>query len=187
MKKLVTICAVVLMVLAVSGVAQATMQTYSIVDYPSYEIDLNTGLTDSISGTIMADPTTGNIESATFTLTDGYGTQYTIASWNYISNGGMYGLTATVSPSDITLTTGRGPLIFDGTTSSGNNVSMIWNPSGDQYQGVVTSSDYSVQYLQFVGNADFHSPSFPLVVATIPEPATICLLGLGGLLLRRRK
>lgn len=62
MKKLITICAVVTMILVLSGVAQASMVTYYIVDYPAYQSDtkyLPSVYTDHVSGTIIADPVTG--------------------------------------------------------------------------------------------------------------------------------
>jgi hypothetical protein len=78
MKKLITICAVLGMVLTVSGVAQAALQSYSIVDYPAWQLDTMTSLTDHVSGTIIADPTTGIIASASFTITGAI--SYTVAS-----------------------------------------------------------------------------------------------------------
>ncbi|MGA2915708.1 MAG: hypothetical protein ABSE89_06750 [Sedimentisphaerales bacterium] len=197
MKKLVTICAVLTMVLAVSGVVQATMLTYAIVDHPAYQIDVHTGFVDSVSGTIIADPTTGIIDSASFTITGQTGS-YTVA--NAIIDNPYY---IHITPTQIYLTSSNpsnpynyGSLGLRNRTDGGYpNVGVYWYLLGEgdnlswptlhysEYNGwyKLGKKDVIADFGEALGDS-------PWVVATVvPEPATICLLAFGAISLLRKK
>jgi hypothetical protein len=160
-------------------VPSATIQTYSIVDYPVSQIDTVTGLTDHISGTITADPTTGVIYSASFTITGA--TSYTVAS------AAIDPYFVHITPTQITLTQtnpsnplGYGNLRLSGSTgvSGANNSAVVqWYVPGDpwvvgsypypSYMGTVGSKGSGPLFAGGLGNS-------PWVVATAtnycPEP-----------------
>ena len=86
------------------------------------------------------------------------------------------------------------PVNLLGSIGSGITESDFGGSAGwiTQSTGLLTRIDPSLQ-LQVIGDSGFlDHKSYSnyldnVVVTTIPEPATIALLGLGGLLLRRRK
>jgi hypothetical protein len=197
MKKLVTMCLVFGIVLAVSGVAQAAIQTYAIVDHPTHQIDYVTGFVDSVSGTIMADPTTGVISSASFTITGQTGS-YTVSN-AIIDNPYNVYITAT----QIYLSTSNpsggynnnGYLGFRNRTDGlYPNAGVYWQLLGDPHNPQFPDVPYSMyngwyKTSKTGGPADFGTAldGSTWVVATVtPEPMTLSLLGLGGLMLRRR-
>ncbi len=188
-----------LLLLAVGPAAQAAMQTYSIVDYPAYQLDTMTGLSDDVSGTITADPMTGVISSASFTITGGTNS-YTVVS-------------ATIAPyyvhvtsTQITLTQTNpsnsynyGDLRLSGSTgaSAPNNSAVLewytpgnpWVPGSNNFPGY-TGTVGSKGSGPLFASADGLGTVYPWVVATVvPEPTTIAILGAGlaGLLLRKRR
>jgi len=194
MRKIVFIVAL----LAAAAVAQAAMQTYSIVDYPAYQLDTITGLTDHVSGTIVADPATGVIVSATFTLTGA--SSYTVAS-AVIDPYFVH-----ISPTQITLSRinpsnpmGYGNLRLSGATQvSGFNAALQWYAPGDplvpgsmnyaSYMGqVYLSKNHPVDF----GTAGGLGDSYPWVIANVvPEPSSLIGLAAGLITLaglRRRR
>ncbi len=182
MKKLITICAVVIMMLAVSGVTQAAMKTYSIVDYPAWQLDIMTHLTDHVSGTITADPMTGVIDSASasFTIT-GATSSYTVASATITAP--YY---VVVTPTEIYLPSAapEGFLRLSGSTgvSGVNSSAILWwyTPANPWVVGTMDWASYSGQVGSHGSGPYFASapydPSvefkyYPYVVATVvPEP-----------------
>jgi hypothetical protein len=192
MKKIIVICAVIGLMLAVSGVTQAAMQTYSIVDYPACQIDTATGNTIHVSGTIMADPTTNVLDSASFTIscgTDSY-TASDVEVNPYINSNSIYAFS--VTPTQIVLNETYGCIYLKG-VNGGYTESLQWYIPPDPW----TPTFYPYRgYMGFEGAGHGSGLGFggdigtvyPWVVATVvPEPTTICLLGLGALSLIRRK
>ncbi len=175
MKRL-TVAVAAIALLAIGWAAQATTQTYSIVDYPAYQLDGQTGLTDDVSGTITADPTTGVISSASFTITGG-AQSYTVASATidpyYVH----------ITPTQITLTQtnpsnyyGFGDLRLSGSTGlsdPNSSAALEWYTPGNPW--VPGSYNYA-GYMGTVGSkgsgplfaaADGLGNVYPWVVATV--------------------
>jgi hypothetical protein len=200
MKRLITICAAVVTILAISGVAQANITTYSIVDYPAWQLDTVTHLTDHVSGTIIADPTTGVISSASFTIT-GATSSYTVASATIAAP--YY---VVVTPTEIYLpsATPEGFLRLSGSTgvSGVNSSAILWwyTPANPWVVGTMDWASYSGQVGShgsgpYFASAPYtpsvHFEPYSYVVATaIPVPGAILLgsigVGLVGWLRRRR-
>ena len=187
-------------VLFAAGMAQATSQSYSIVNYPGSEWDyFGTNLQDMISGTIIADPSLPdgeNILSATFTLSQpSTGKSYTSSYANTTIVYNPFGLNAHVTSSAITVSDG---LYFPDTawtdgamfeldgidTATGYHMEMHWNQAGPQYSGVVLRYDPFTQFLSFgygtanpinttPDNADIENQVSTWVVATTGDLAPV--------------
>lgn len=189
-----SVCAV-LGILAVTVGAGAANLTYSIVDYPAFQIDIGTGLVDYVSGIIMADPITNTIASATFTIT-GNGNSFTVASATINS-----AINVVISPTEIILSSAApdGYLDLRGSTGAGapnNMADLQWYTPANPW--VVGTMDWA-GYMGTVGSkgsgplfaAGGMAPEFTYyrwVVATVvPEPATMVLLAIGALAITSRK
>jgi hypothetical protein len=182
------IAVLIVAMMAYASNAWAEILTYAIVDYPAYQVDTVTGLTDHVSGTITADPTTGLIVSASFTIT---GTaSYTVASATINA-----AVNVSVSPTEITLTSASPDGFLDlkgstGVSGANSTADLQWYTPANPW--VVGTMDWA-GYMGTVGSKGsgplFASgqvaPEFtyyPWVVATVvPEPGTLVLLCMGGL------
>jgi hypothetical protein len=182
------IAVLIVAVMASASNAWASIITYAIVDYPTYQVDTVTGLVDHVSGTITADPTTGALLSASFTITGA--TSYTVASATINAS-----VNVSVTPTEIILTQAApyGFLDLKGSTGvSGANstADLQWYTPANPW--VVGTMDWA-GYMGTVGSKGsgplFASgqvaPEFtfyPWVVATVvPEPGALALLSLAGL------
>jgi hypothetical protein len=194
MRKLVL--AFVALLVALVGFAapvSAGPVTYSIVNYPAFQTDKYSGFVDSISGTIIADPTTGDIYSASFTITGQTGS-YTVS--NALVDPDYY---VHITPTQIYLTSTDNPsnpyeygyLGLRNRTDGGYpNVGVYWYLLGadDQlewptFHYSAYNGWYSPAKKSFV--ADFGTPlgGSPWVVATaVPDGGTTVAL-LGGVLI----
>lgn len=198
------LAAVVVILLATCSMAQSAALTYSIVDYPLYQPDSNVaGRTDHVSGTIVADPTTGVISSATFTITGA--ASYTVAAAT------IDPYFVTITPTQILVTPynpsnplGYGNLRLSGSPAVGISAVLQWYTPGDPwiagsnnwagYMGTVYQG--KTRYAEFSSDHDatpFTNPTGSrdtMIVATVvPEPSSLLALagGLGSLLILRRR
>ena len=212
MKKLVTVLAVVvtMLALATSGAAAAVVTWHD-----SWGISSNkaySSLVASDSGAIVWAPEASNIGSDTLTNGTASATFTNTSSGFSISgSGGSADYLEAIRYFTISGLTGSETLTgtFDFSLPNvvlGGGI-VKWNP--DLYGGVWDSSSYftSVPATVQLSNGTYHvsmsagadptvapSGSIPslgnggtFATFTIPEPATMLLLGLGGLLLRKRR
>jgi hypothetical protein len=167
---------------------ESANKTYSIVDYPDYQIDTVVSGVDHVSGTIIANPTTGVISSASFTITGA--TSYTVASatidpyYVHISPTQI-----TVDQTNPTNPLGYGNLRLSGSTGDSRfNLAVLqWYVPGNPwmagsfpypaYKGTVFNNnapkgtkDYASDFASATVGTDY-----PWVVATVvvPVPVTI--------------
>jgi hypothetical protein len=191
MKKLVTIFAVVTMTLILSGAAQATPIQASILTFTLVESGSN--VVGTVSGTLNTVALTmGNNSSNTAMLCASVGAiivgpdQYQRGWTGFASTTSSFGTSSflpantatgdTVGLSFANKALYVSPSYVSGSVLSGN---ATWN--GNTFASLgITPGTYTMTYN---GGAD----SVVLQVGAIPEPATIAILGLGGLLLRRKK
>jgi hypothetical protein len=190
MKKLITICAVVVMVLAVSLPALATTvalvpSTLNVAQGSPVTVSVN--MSDSPGFTMTAISAVILYDPAVFTYVD------PVAQGAFLTHGwapmGAAGTPGELRVAAIDWTDYNGELLAAGagtlftftllanTDAPPGLSALSW---GDAGNGV--GFDY--------GDADFQDiilPSFGASINVTPEPATICLLGLGALSLIRRK
>jgi hypothetical protein len=207
MKRLALGVAVLAMVLVGFAVPVSagpiTTITYSIRDYPSYQTDIVTGLTDHVSGTIVADVDlslgVGVISSASFTLTNAGGTSYTVSSATITTPYYLHftDTEITLTPTNPSNSLNYGSLHLTGLTDVGGYSAILdWYTPGQQwyagsnnwagYSGSVYlgSKTYGVNFASDHDATAFtqgtvHGSYDSIVVATaVPDPGgTLTLLG----------
>jgi hypothetical protein len=189
--------------------AWAVALTYAIVDYPIHQTDINTGLTDHVSGTITADPTQpigSQLLSATLTVQASNGTNYVGTNVSFMTNARV-----TITDTQILITEPTVPVPtaddgsggFLGLTgnfggSTNNYVSVQWmsevRAGGGAYamgylgnasvgHGATYASwgDPALSYTYTTPTAGGGLMSaYPVVIAEVPEPSTLVLLGIGA-------
>jgi len=240
MKKLITICLVVTMILVVSGIAQASLSLGTAANFAVLggSTVTNTGNT-IINGDLGVWPGTaitgfgpGIVNGTTYAggavaqqaqsdLATAYNTLAGMAFTQDLTGTGLGGLTLTAGVYNFDTSAGlTGALTLSGpgdfvfqigstlTTASGSSVFAIngadasnvyWQVGSSATLGTTTAFEGSILALASItlntgatidyGRALAQTGAVTLDsnVVTIPEPATICLLGLGALSLLRRK
>ena len=238
MKKLITICAVVTMVMAISGMASAAVNTITfngsdIVGYAPLtvnntgtpvigdgKVDLSTGTIRTYNGATSGDPVSFNAWLGSLGAGQG------ISSFNLWLQDGVtdqsaqWGETIALTSAYESITT----FASAGWTASVytlNGSAADWGPTWAGRELITYTADDAADYLRpgttatfgftadiygfdggtnpyqmWVGSGDVVSTipidtanggEFQRAITAVPEPATMCLLGLGALSLIRRK
>jgi len=234
MKKLITMCAVVGMILAVSGVAQAVWSGAATIRDESFYV-ASTGLVLGDSKTVyggvsgyaitenfqinmeyqagILDSDIANINTYLYPANAAFPPDHTDGTWalnfsdneDYVFNislaGGLTiyefdGLAETVGGSDIKWTiTGWHQTILAGdivgnelvVVPTGTYRPFLGDPPVNNVEIFDGNLDTEVLGYTFTGTAGDIGSGDTLGVTLVPEPATVCLLGLGGLLIRRKR
>jgi len=187
----------VLLLSACVTVAQGSDITYNIVNYPANQF--NGYSTDTISGTIITDGTIGpltaaNLIGGTFSLDDGQG--------NSIAGPAKFGFAIDLQASPTQLLLDLNPASYFDINATQPDLSwsarVVYTnyPGGGEYDGgffskpplllidsYFNSSPVPTTPGSIRANADW-------VIATVPEPSTLALLGIGAICLaayRRRR
>ena len=178
--------------------AAANVIVYNIVDYPSYEVDSGPfGVTDTISGTIITDGVLGtlgtsDIVGGSFTITKpGLGSFTKPVLGNFSLDGSLSATSTQLllpAPSN-----GSNGLILGDLSHTpytvGNYYDLLaWGRTqggSDGFHGIVTiagSSNSGGVLVQFGTQASDPislSGNDPWIIASVPEPSTLIILGMG--------
>jgi hypothetical protein len=174
----------VALLLAGAGQGTAAPITYKIDDYPALQIGFVTGQPVHISGSITTNGTLGTNLSAASVITD-----YTVTfsqgstsdTFTFGGPGQFFGL-LNVTNQAITLAAVGGNLIL---ASATGDLNVDWDPS----RAIAKYSNFDQNHglvLEWGTNTTaFASPTFlPIAEApavSVPEPATLTLVGIGAL------
>ena len=207
--KVLTIC-VLAAVLAIGSTAQATLThytdrtafeaalvqtaTFGVGDYSGWEFASEGSISDSgtgfgLTGSCGLDVFYDSVwyeleEGVEFITTEGSGTSIImVLSGGIDAIGGYFGADGEMGAGPVTVT-------LTNTLSESSEVLVeqdlaLGTPAFNGW--IVTGSEWAL--LQIDAGSSVY-PAFGkdmILGSTVPEPATLCLLGLGGLMLRRRK
>ena len=168
MKKVVTLVLVLSMV-SMAGAALTFTGPTTVAQGGTVNLALAAGVGDLVSGFIWVDYSsyTGQLSNAVMTdlVTNKGGLSDLHLSTNYLPDG-------------IQVTVSEGP----GETAIPVGGDIVTFTLSD-LEGSIIGDTYLVELL----DASFGSTGLSTTITVVPEPATMALLGLGGLLLRRKK
>ena len=183
MKKVLAICAVVTVMLAVIGTANATFVAPSASNPMTFEgnVDLTfpyyPDLTGTQTGTLAG---VGDASAYSFVISSvnpGPGGDDIVVSWAIEDSSSTTLLAGTMENFSFWDENGNIP---SGTSGSVFSYADYVSNDGSGWVGQGDSTG------SWLGTYDA-TPTWTGSVVVTPEPATLCLLGLGGLMLRRRK
>jgi len=202
MRYLIAASAVVLLLSGIRSAWCAGNITYQFVNYPAYQLDVQTGLPDSIVGSITTDGNLGvldisDILSWSFTQSRAG----TPSSWSVSSSNpntgiilGNTGIGPTATPTQLICALGCNLVLCypNDPTDSGGDLSLGYNQLGEYSYSCTISTLGDSNFSDVVGwwnNAVGQPPSSflssppadPWVIAqVVPEPSTLVLLCIGA-------
>ncbi len=195
MRYLTAASSVVLLLSVVASNAWANL-TYNLVSYPAYQIDLRTGLSDTLTGSITTDGAMGQLnlnDILSFSFTS-VGTYAVAGSSNVAGSGVQFqtGIGPFATSTQLMLSPSNESLFLLGSPADGGdggNGYLVWNDSSPFWNGWDYSCKSSFEGLNLwedpASAQDPQIPPSPWVIAqVVPEPSTLSLLiaGAAGLL-----
>jgi hypothetical protein len=182
--------------LASASNAWAEIITYNISSYPAAQVDQSTGLSDYVSGTIVANTSTGSISIPQLSITDN-GNTYNIAV-SLVSDNGL-----TITPTGLSLSAQipASYLLANGVDGQGDKAAILWQwftPNLAIYGATLGSNQL---FADLPVNPSTEPGAFPgngsWIIATVqpqtvPEPSALHLLfsalpALAGVVCLRRR
>ncbi len=182
--------------LASASNAWADIVTYNLSSFPAAQVNTSTGLSDYVSGTIVANTATGSISVTQLAITDN-GTTYNIAP-SLVSYNGL-----AITPTGLSLSSQLPPsyLLINGVDSQGDQASIVWQwftPSLAIYGATLGSTQLFADLpVNPATEPGAFSGSGSWIIATVqpqtvPEPSALHLLfsalpALAGVVYLRRR